>query len=251
MKESFRIKHPYMVAILVGLLCTVLTGIGMTIPQIKGMDDYATYLFAAVTLIVSSAIGVFLMSRTKITLKSYGFQANKKGSVRLVWWYLPLLLMEVLPVIAYGLQSQIKPYQYAIIAFFAVAVGLNEEIYFRGIIFSFLKHKGSKQAIFGSAFIFGFLHIANAFGGKNWFYLILQISFAFLVGIILAQLISITKSLWVGILWHACHDFIAISTDGELDTKALILLSIQVLLLLIYAVGLWKLSMKKQMEEEK
>ncbi len=245
-KETFRIKHPYAAVILLGLLCTFLTAVGMAIPQAMEFDTYMIYLISAISLVFSSGLGILIMKRTNITLSTYGFQRSENNSFRKIWWYTPLIIMEILPPAIYGFSNQILPYQYLIVAFFTIAVGFNEEIYFRGLILQFLTVKGRKQAITGSAIIFGVLHLANAFNGKNLFYIILQMLFAFLVGFVLAEIVSITKSLWIVIIWHASHDFIAMTTEGELDTKALIILSIQVLLLLMYAIGIWRKSTTKE-----
>lgn len=105
--------------------------------------------------------------------------------------------------------------QYIILLFFTVAVGFNEEIYFRGLAFKFMEYKGRKKAIIWSSIVFGILHLANAFNGKNVLYLVLQMFFSFLVGFVLAEIVSITKSLWGIIFWHAAHDYIAnITSDA-------------------------------------
>lgn len=66
--------------------------------------------------------------------------------------------------------------------------------------------------------------------------------FAFLVGLVLAEIVSISKSLWIVIIWHAVHDYISSITGETLDTTALIVLAIQVGILLIYAIYIWKKS---------
>jgi membrane protease YdiL (CAAX protease family) len=105
-----------------------------------------------------------------------------------------------------------------------------------------MKEKGTKNAIIGTSILFGVLHLANAFNGKDLFYVILQIIFAFLVGFVLAEIVSITKSLWVAIIWHASHDYISSITGDLLNTKELIILAVQVAVLIIYAFILWKSS---------
>ena len=240
--KTFRIKHPYAAASLIGILCTFLTALSMAIPQAMRLDTYMIYFIAAISLVISASLGVLIMKKTDISLGTYGFSFRSKDSFQKIWWYAPLILMEILPLVVYGFSNKILLNQYLIVAFLTIAVGFNEEIYFRGLILQFLTVKGRKHAIIGSAIIFGVLHLTNAFNGKNLLYLILQMSFAFLVGFVLAELVSITKSLWVVIIWHASHDFIAMTTEGELDTKALIILFIQVLLLLVYAIKIWKES---------
>lgn len=245
-KETFRIKHPYVAASILGVLCTFLTALSMAIPQAMRLDTYMIYFISAFSLVISASLGVLIMKKTNISLGTYGFSFRDKNSFQKIWGYASLILMEILPIAVYGFSNRISPYQYLIVAFFTIAVGFNEEIYFRGLILQFLTVKGRKQAIIGSAIIFGVLHLINALNGKNLFYLILQMLFAFLVGFVLAELVSITKSLWVVIIWHASHDFIAMTTEGEMDTKSLIILFIQVLLLLFYAIKIWKESTIKE-----
>jgi membrane protease YdiL (CAAX protease family) len=106
--------------------------------------------------------------------------------------------------------------------------------------------KGSKKAIIWSSVIFGTLHLINALNGKDVLYLILQMLFAFLVGFVLAEIVSITKSLWVVIIWHGAHDFISFTTSEALDLSGLIVLAVQVAILLIFAIGIWKSSVKQE-----
>lgn len=240
MKKSFVQKHPYIASILVGLLCTFITALGMAVPQMMGLDTYSIYIVSTVFLLISVAIGIFMMTKSKLTLSEYGLRKNENRSSIKVWWYVPLLALEVLPIAAYGFSPEITPIQYIILALFTIAIGLNEEIYFRGLALKFLAAKGGKRAIIFSSIIFGVLHLINALNGKNMLYLVLQMLFALLVGFVLAEIVSITKSLWIVIIWHAAHDFISSTTSESLDRTALIILAIQVAILLIYAIGIWK-----------
>lgn len=246
MKQSFVQKHPYGGAILIGILCVFMTGLGIAIPQTMGMDDYSTYMVATIFLILSIALGIFIMIKSKSTLAEYGFRLSETKSSRNVWWYVPLIMIEVVPLFIYGFSSKITAVQYIILAFFTIAVGFNEEIYFRGLVFNFLMQKGRKKAIIASSIIFGVLHLSNALNGSDLLYLVLQMFFALLVGFVLAEIVSITKSLWQVIIWHAAHDFISFTTEEVLDRKALIILAIQVVILLIYAIGIWKQNSKNE-----
>lgn len=242
MKQSFVQKQPYVAAVLTGVLCTFMTGLGMAVSQIAGLEGDAIYAGATVSLLVSVIIGLIIMKRTGFTLAGFGFTGNKKGTTNKIGWYIPLVVIEILPVAFYGFDSSITGVQLVILACFTIAVGFNEEIYFRGLILKFLEQKGSKRAIIVSSVIFGVLHLINALNGKNTLYLILQMLFAFLVGFVLAEIVTITKSLWVPIIWHASHDFISGVTGDSLDVKALILLGIQVAILIVYTVYMWKIS---------
>lgn len=242
MNKSFSQKHPYTSAILAALLCTFMTVLGTAIPQIIGLTDNVQIAVTTVFLFLSILIGIFIMKKSRFTLSDYGFQRSKRNTCNQVWWYIPLLAVEILPIVIAGFSPEVTVLQYIILLFFTVAVGFNEEIYFRGLSLKFMDEKGRKKAIICSSVIFGVLHIVNAFNGKNAFYLVLQMIFAFLVGFVLAEIVSISKSLWVVIIWHAAHDYISSITGDTLDTTALIALLIQVGILLVYAICIWKRS---------
>jgi len=242
MKMTFTQKHPYWAAILLALLCTIFTALGTVIPQITALEEVPTLWVMAVAVAVSAGIGLFIMAKSRFSVSEYGFNKRFRKTAGKVWFYIPLIIIELIPIIVSGFSKDIAPSLYIAVAFFTIAVGFNEEIYFRGLALKFLSEKGIKKAIVWSSIIFGFLHIANAFNGRNLQYIVLQISFAFVVGFVLAEIVSITESIWVVIIWHTAHDFIAMTmtTQDTLDTTALVILAAQTIILLVYAVALWK-----------
>ncbi|MDF2801891.1 MAG: Abortive infection protein [Anaerocolumna sp.] len=242
MIKSYSERHPYIASILIALLCTFITALGSAVSQNIGLDEEQQITVITAFLVVSVVVGLILMKKSRFTLSEYGFRKNHIESVGKVGWFIPLVVIEILPIAFAGLSSEIKGLQYINLLFFVIAVGFNEEIYFRGLAFKFMKEKGTKNAIIGTSILFGVLHLANAFNGKDLFYVILQIIFAFLVGFVLAEIVSITKSLWVAIIWHASHDYISSITGDLLNTKELIILAVQVAVLIIYAFILWKSS---------
>ncbi|ECH9276465.1 CPBP family intramembrane metalloprotease [Salmonella enterica subsp. enterica] len=186
-------------------------------------------------------VGLWLLRRSRISAEEIGFRRPASGSVRSIWLGVPLLLLEVIPLVAYGPDAYTRPgAEYAVLALFTIMVGFNEELYFRGLAFSFLSRLTRKQAVIGSSIVFGVLHAANALSGTNPVEVLLQIVFAFLVGIVLALIVSITRSLWIGIVWHAVHNFLSFSTEVVFDQTALMVVSAQLAILLIFTVGLWK-----------
>jgi len=56
MDKTFSQKHPYTAAILLGLLCTVFTASGLTIPQIMVLEEAPSLWVAAVIIAVSAVI---------------------------------------------------------------------------------------------------------------------------------------------------------------------------------------------------
>jgi len=207
MKKSYTKKHPYAMVILIAFLCTFMTALGTAVPQIIDLNTDVQIVVTTVFLVISIAIGIVLMKKSGFSLADHGFRRSEEGTGHKLWWYIPLAVVEILPIILFGFSSEIKVIQYIIIAFFTVAVGFNEEIYFRGLALKLLEEKGSKRAIIFSSVVFGVLHLVNALNDKDSLYLVLQ------------------------------------STTSEtLDSAALMLLAIQVGILLVYAVYIWKTS---------
>ena len=71
------------------------------------------------------------------------------------------------------------------------------------------------KAIIISSVLFGIGHIANAFSNSNYFYIILQIIFAFIIGLVYAEIVIITKSIIPAVIFHAVHDFMAMVTNDN------------------------------------
>jgi membrane protease YdiL (CAAX protease family) len=236
-------KHPYWFAIIIAVLCTFLTAVGAAISQIIVVEEHISYLIMAGSVVISAIVGLIIMRKSGISMQQFGFQRPAPNSMRHVWWVLPLFVLEIIPIIVYGFPSGKPAIVYAALALFTIIVGFNEELYFRGLVFNVLKTKGTKVAIIGSSIIFGVLHAATALGGKNIWLVLLQVGFAFLAGLILVQIVNITKTLWIGIVWHIVHNFISFSTEDVYDNKALIVISAQVIIFIIYAIKLRKLSL--------
>jgi len=86
----------------------------------------------------------------------------------------------------------------------AITAGICEEILYRGFLFSFLRTwSGLTGAIVISSIVFGWGHIYLGYR---------QAPRTALVGLFLAVLVVLTKSLWPAILIHAAMDF----SSGEL-----------------------------------
>ena len=242
MTKTYTQRHPFISVILVALICTFITALGSAIPQIMELEEDPQILVTTGFLVISVIVGIVIMKKSRFAVSEFGIRRSEKGSVRKVGWYLPLVVMEILPIIVFGFSPEVMIQQYIILLLFTVAVGFNEEIYFRGLARKFMEEKGRKKAILWSSIVFGTLHMVNVLNNKTNLYVILQVFFAFLVGFVLAEIVFITKSLWIVILWHAAHDYISSITGDSLDTKALIVLAIQVVILLTYAVFIWKKS---------
>ncbi|MFP4974963.1 lysostaphin resistance A-like protein [Paenibacillus sp. CN-4] len=240
MSVTFTRNHPYAAAVIAALICTFLTAVGSAAAQTSGLAEVPAYLIMTASVVLSVLAGLLLLRRSGLSAKEAGFRRPASSSARYVWFCVPLLLIEAIPLAVYSPEFARPGAEYAALALFTVVVGFNEELYFRGLSFSALLGKSRKQAVIGSSLIFGVLHGANALSGTNPAGVLLQIAFAFLAGLMLALIFSITRSLWIGIVWHIVHNFISFSTEDAFNRTALVVVTAQLLILVIYTAGLWK-----------
>lgn len=240
MKQSFSEKRPLFASILWAFLILAFYSMGGAVTTITGVSD-TSYLFIYGSFVLLAALIAFLyMRRSKSGLQKYGFK-KPYGRMQAVAYYIPAIFMEALGFFTGFREINIS---YALSAlFFTLAVGIAEEFYFRGIMINLLKGKGMKKAILISSVIFGVTHIGNVAGGAKLSLTILQILYAFVFGIVFAELFVLTKSLLPVILWHFIHDFFGyIQTPSAelLGPQLLFFTGIQIIALILYAVFLWK-----------
>lgn len=122
----------------------------------------------------------------------------------------------------------------------AVAPALIEEFLFRGVIMGSLLKFGKAFAIFTSAVIFGLIH------GN-----LVQIPFAFLVGLVIGTMVVETDSIWTGVIIHFINNFISVCFDylgGIVDDNLLVIINLFLMafLIIIGIFGFYILSIKNK-----
>lgn len=121
----------------------------------------------------------------------------------------------------------------------ACAVAVNEDVWFRGIVMSVLRVAGVRTAVIGSAVLSGLFHVANVAGGEDAAAAALQVAFAALFGVVAAQLVTRTGSLWPAIVWHAAWDFVNDIGGNAMSASALVGIGAACAIMLVYAIALW------------
>jgi membrane protease YdiL (CAAX protease family) len=214
----------------------VFTAAGSAVAQVRGLGDLASYLTIAFAVSVSALIGLLIMWRTRPSLADFGLRRPRNAAGAL--WWLPPVAVVVLVLLASGVTVPLAVVPG--IVCLVVAVGLNEELFFRGIVFKALRRYGTGRAVLFSALIFGVMHLANVASGKTAGYLVLQVLFSMLFGIVTAELVAVTGSLWPGIVFHAAYDAVAYLGGDSNSTAAFASLAVQVAVLGAYALWLWR-----------
>ncbi|HSH24654.1 MAG TPA: CPBP family intramembrane glutamic endopeptidase [Massilibacterium sp.] len=116
-------------------------------------------------------------------------------------------------------------------------IAFIEEMIFRGFMISILREKGILLAVTVSSFLFAITHSLQLLGGQDLLSTVIQISYAFSTGVVLALLIALGQPLIVTILFHGINNtFIVLaSKDGD-DNFTFVILAI----LVIYSIFLYK-----------
>lgn len=233
---TWQAKRPWLWAVLVGIGGTILTAFGVGFSQVRHLDPVSATYAQAAFVGLSALVGLAVMWRTKPSLTEYGFRSPVHLDRAL--GLLPLLAVPVVLVAVVGIS--VTPVQVAAYGLLSLCVGFSEEIWFRGLLLATLRRLGTRTAIIGGSAVFGTLHLTNFFAGREPLYLVLQFAFACLVGFVLAELMAITGSLWIGIVWHFVYDLSAFSTGDDLSAAALAGVAAATAILAAYSVWLWR-----------
>lgn len=116
-------------------------------------------------------------------------------------------------------------------------IAFIEEVIFRGFMISILKEKGIILAVTVSSFLFAVSHSLQLLGGQDMLSIVIQISYAFFIGMVLALLIAMGQPLIVTILFHGFNNILIVlaSKDGN-DIFTIVILVI----LVVYSIFLLK-----------
>lgn len=232
-------KNTLLLSIFLAVVTIVFMIFAGIIISVRGVNDVDAILVQGIFIWISAILGLLIMKISDVSMKEYGLYLNGKIFSKKMLWFLPIIIVEACAFFA-GMNDEVTMKIFIILILFTIGVGINEEIYYRGLILKLLKIKGTKYAIIVSSIIFGVVHAFNALAGKDISYIILQIIFAALFGFVCAEITILSKSLIIPIIWHAVHDLLALTTSQILDTTALVIVGVQSFVLIIYSVYLWK-----------
>lgn len=217
------------------LLFYVLAGV---LTAVFKTDDTNTMLIRGICVWGSVLLAVLYIWRSKYSFSGVGFRKMEPGVIKKIMYFIPVVVMEAIGLVA-GFKKISVGYVAAVF-FFTLAVGFAEEIYFRGIILKVLESMGTKKAVVVSSIIFGVTHLGNIAGGANIFETLLQVIFAFVFGIVFAEMFIISKSMIPVIIWHFLHDFTSF-LQLEPDVNIILLFAtLQTVILIIYAILMWR-----------
>lgn len=232
-KKSYFTKHPVKSIILVEVVFLLAVFIAGAIATLNQLSYEAPILLS----FIPTALVLIVYFTWKRKWASFGF---KPVMAKRNWlYYLPLLAILIV-VCFQGFEHT----PIATIAFyvgFAALVGFVEESIYRGIMIKILLPLGIIPAILTSSVLFSLTHILNLLSGQSMGQTILQLVYALLTGIVLAQLFIKIGSIYPLILFHTVHNLIQFLVTDEssklLDGTVIAILALTAIFL---AVSLYK-----------
>ncbi len=236
--------HPILFSIMLGILLTSLVTIASAFSFILEFSN--TGIMIAQTgafLVMAILLTIYMTSKGK-SLKMFGFRKIEVGETKKVLYYIPLLIIALVQPILGGMNMKLSFVEVFTIIIFTLTIGYTEETLFRGVLKEKLQFKGATFYIIFSSVFFGILHMANAFRGSNLTVTILQVINAFLVGLILAQLITVIDNIIPLIAFHFMYDALATMTNIDANGRGTLILVVLDLLYIAYA-GYLYLQLKK------
>lgn len=180
------------------------------------LADYAVYLFAFMFPVLFFRLISKKHAFPKMHLE---FKVSKK-----LWLIIPAALginffvaeinhLLLLPINFSEVIAQPVPESYHAHNFVLDVIGtaivpaICEEFLFRGLILSALLPYGKKTAIFGSAILFSLMHQNPA-----------QILYTVVLGVIFAQMVIDSGSIWGGIILHFVNNFVSVVMNAIIYT---------------------------------
>lgn len=203
--SGFTGRHPVLAVVVIEailFLSLFAAGAYLTITE-KTSQSPVPYAFAPIALLLL----LYLLTGKRYT--RYGFRSFGSIPRKELLFYLPLAA-DVLLVITNGLTNgfrELTALQWLGLLGLALLVGFVEETVYRGLILNILLQKSIRIAVITSSLLFSLTHLLNLMGGQNWAATLLQLAYAFLVGLSLALLYVRHKSLLPLIAFHFLHNF--------------------------------------------
>lgn len=233
--SGWPVRHPLVLSIGLALIPVVLTAAGQATAQATGATGAAAFLIPAATVAVSAIIGFAIMRGARPSWRAFGIARPRPA---IGWWALALAATIVITLVCGGIS--VPAGTIAGIAALTIAVGINEEVFFRGLILQALRTRGDRFAVIVSSAVFAALHLTALASGVSPLYSALQIVFAALFGVVAAEIAMITGSIWPGVVFHVLTDAAAYLGGDRLTPTTIAGSAATCVILAVTAAVLWR-----------
>lgn len=162
-----------------------------------------------VLLKVAACAMIFIFISATGQYAEFGLKWRLKYNTLYLYW--PIAVVACL-ILAGG--SAQAPMLLVKLALLSLAVGLAEEVMFRGMVFHWFRFLSSRGQIMVSAISFGSVHFFGLLGDVEVSIIMAQVYFACGFGVIFASARARDASIWLAVFVHAAFDFAAFSSRG-------------------------------------
>lgn len=185
------------------LMFPILSGV---LSAVLSLETVGTLFLQGAFMLLSLLVPLGFAWAGRWGREEIGFGPIDADGCRRMLYFLPMLAV-LIPAAGKGFCAKPAPYVLGSL-FLYLAVGIAEEVYFRGVIPRCLSKVFSrKSVIFLSAVIFGAGHIASAFTADSGSEILLTVLNALIFGWLTMEMAVICKNITPGILLHALFDF--------------------------------------------
>jgi membrane protease YdiL (CAAX protease family) len=190
-----------------------------TILKITGFSTLDAYIVYKVGFAILLLVGVIFTHTTKEVGTSLNLNV---GVIKYLW------LFGVFACIQIGVNGfNVDSTMFIKYLILAIAIGVIEEVIFRGILFNMLKGRSQIKIVLISASAFASIHLVNLFGGMNPWFVVLQIFAAFSIGLMLGVARLKDTTIWMIVIAHTLINFSAFVSVGlgnpELNTSEVLM----------------------------
>lgn len=237
--KRFREKHPLLASLIVIVLMfvglpagNVLVGIVIAVPPLaEFLGDYGIQLLAELGMLVVMVLMTFLWKMERVfTCRGRGFGQSLLPAAPLLGLYALAgvnSLVFSMEDLMLGTGSPLQnPLHILMFALCMAAVGITEELTFRGLIAGMFYDKygatpaGVWLSVMASSLLFGLAHLTNA-AGADLSGVLIQMVGAVAMGMCLAALYFRGRNLWAVAAVHGFMDFCALLSSGVFQEDSL------------------------------
>jgi len=224
--SNLLVKQPILHAILWIILYVAAVNAGDVLSETTGM----AYLTGVILIVLSIMLFLYLKKTQRLTY--YGFCRVTVQDALRVLLYIPLAVLAFIQLVP-GVPRTASLADVAAACLLMIGTGFIEEVIFRGFLYqSITQRRGSVTAILISGITFGLGHIVNLLRGYTSVVQAEQIVTAVVIGIALAMLVAIARSIIPGILFHIIFNVTGTIADTEGNAQTCLLIAILTISLL-------------------
>lgn len=216
-------------------------------------DNTANVLRGIVPMVGLSLIwGLFMAWRSGWLLPIFTRQAA--SAMPKFFWLIPLCwVVFCLCRLMTSSWSTLDATYLGVLALAMVMVGFNEELLFRGILAYGARGEGpwsEARTMLISSFGFGLFHLPNLLTGQALTPTLIQVGYAFVMGLALFASMRISRTILLPVALHALWDFSTFASKGGEMNATLSFVSfamLVIIILLLIVLVLWSLGKKRRL----